>query len=178
MKIEAKPQIAPLSIEDFQQEIRLAIDELAWIEHTIEEIGQTKLVDLLFAARDIRKNAYSPYSNYKVGAAILTENGKIYTGVNNEVATYSETGHAEENAIAHAIVHGETEVGRKFIKALAVVHAGGSHSGPCGRCRQCIKEHADNALIIVWDGKSEKPWTTSLNRIFPNAFGPSDLGIK
>lgn len=178
MRIELRPHISPPTLETFQEEIILAIEEKAWIERSIEEIGEEKLFELLSAAGSIRENAYAPYSNYKVGAALLTKQGEIFTGVNNEFATYSETGHAEGNAIANAICSGAANDNRTFIKALAVVHEGGSESGPCGRCRQCIKEHADNALIIVSDSKLEKPWTTSLQELFPNAFGPTDLGIK
>ena len=178
MAIELRPYISSPSLELFQEEIRLAIYEKAWIERSIEEIGQERLFELLSAAGDVRKNAYAPYSNYKVGAAILTEKGKIYTGVNNEFATYAETGHAEGNAIAKAISEGAINENRTFIRALAVVHEGGSESGPCGRCSQCIKEHANNTLIIISDAKLEKPWATSLTQLFPNAFGPSDLGLK
>lgn len=178
MAIELRPYISPPTLETFQEEIRLAIDEKAWIECSIEEIGQERLLKLLSAAVDVRQNAYAPYSNYKVGAAILTEKGKIYTGANNEFATYSETGHAEGNAIAKAISEGETQDKRTFIRALAVVHEGAAASGPCGRCRQCIAEHADNALIVVATPKSEITMVTSLVSLFPYAFTPRDLGIK
>ncbi len=157
------------SVEDFMSEAK-------WIERQILEIGHNQLEDLAKKAHDIAVHSYAPYSKYHVGAAVLSISKKIYVGTNAERASYSETDHAEESAITRAIVEGEVSAsGRRFIKALAVSHAG--TSAPCGRCRQIIAEHADNALIILCNLSGIVHTVTSLKSILPLAFTPTDLGI-
>lgn len=157
------------SVQDF-------LHESVWIEETAASIGTDMIEQLAVEARDIRANSYAPYSNYHVGVAVLTQSGKIYTGVNAERASYSETDHAEESAITAAIIGGEvSRSGRRFIKAVAV--SGESTSAPCGRCRQIIAEHADNTLIILADPEAHIHSITSLKSILPLAFTPTDLGI-
>jgi cytidine deaminase len=151
--------------------------EKLWITKEIKHIGISKLQKLAKQAATSRANSYSPYSKYKVGVALLTSSGKISTGVNAEVASYSESDHAEESAITGAIIAGEIQKsGRKFIRALAVSHD--SNSAPCGRCRQIIVEHCDNALIVVCDTKGAIRRITSVKVLLPYAFSPSDLGIR
>ena len=157
------------SVEDFMKEAK-------WIEHQVLEIGMDRLQDLANQARDIAIFSYAPYSKYHVGVSLLSISGKSYVGVNAERASYSETDHAEESAITQAIIGGEVqESGRRFIKALAVSHAG--TSAPCGRCRQIIAEHCDNALIVLATPDGKIHTITSLKSIFPLAFSPTDLGI-
>ena len=141
------------------------------------KITKSKLLQLIKAAVKIRKNAYNPYSHYSVGASILTTSGRIFASCNAEMAGYTGTDHAEASTISRAIADGEVRrSGRKFIKALVVVHEG--KSGPCGLCRQRIAEHADDCLIfdVQPSGKIDK--TTSLKKLFPYAFTPTHLGIK
>ena len=121
------------------------------VKSEIERIGEEKLRELATAALGVRIRAYKPYSGYAVGAAVLCTSGKIYSAPNTEVVTYTQTGHAESNAINKAISEGEGEKGRKFIEALVVCHSG--ESAPCGSCRQEIAEHCDNALVIDVDPK-------------------------
>ncbi len=154
------------SVEDFMKEAK-------WIERQVLEIGQDRLQDLANSAKDISIHSYAPYSKYHVGAAILTVSGKIYVGVNAERASYSETDHAEEAAITQGIISGEVVgSGRRFIRAIA------GTSAPCGRCRQIIAEHCDNAVIVISDTSGIIQTITSLKSILPLAFSPSDLGIE
>lgn len=148
--------------------------ERTWIVKKIEEIGIKKLSDAIHKAIEVRKNAYPPYSGYKVGAAILCKSGSIIASCNAEVASYSETDHAEGSAITKAISEGEIKKsGDNFIEAVIVSHSG--KSGPCGRCRQCIAQHAQNALIIDVDPNGTIDAVTSLNALFFYAFTPKDL---
>lgn len=151
--------------------------EKKWIEKEIKNIGVRKLKTLAKRASLARDNAHTPYSKYNVGGAVLTESGKITEGQNIEVASYSETGHAEEQAIKNAVSSGAVkEGGRKFIKAIAVSHSG--DTAPCGRCRQIIVEFCDNALVVVANNKGVINSITSIKLLLPYAFTPSDLGIK
>lgn len=94
-------------------------------------------------ATEIRKNAYAPFSKFRVGAALLTAEGKIYTGVNVENSSYGATICAERTAFVKAISEGE----REFV-ALAI-SAGETEALPCGICRQFIYEFAPEIAIIT-----------------------------
>jgi cytidine deaminase len=148
--------------------------ERKFIEKEIREIGENDIRKLVDVAIEFRKNSYAPYSNYNVGAGLLTTNGKTFGGCNNEYVAYSPTDHAEGVAIAKAVSEGVWKKDRKFIKAVAVVHDG--DSGPCGECLQRIVEHADNCLIITANPKGDIARITSLKAIFPYNFNPSHLG--
>ena len=99
-------------------------------------------VDLKKAAEDVLKNAYSPYSNVSVAAAVLTKDGKIYTGVNIENSSYGLTVCAERNAIGAAITNGEKDLTRMAIVTNSVLV-----KSPCGSCRQVIFEFNKNMPI-------------------------------
>jgi cytidine deaminase len=151
--------------------------ETVWIEKQIQEMGLSTLENLAKQAAEARANSYAPYSKYHVGVALLSTSGDTYTGANAERASYSETDHAEEAAITNAIIHGEVQKnGRRFIKALAVSHT--SDSGSCGRCRQIIIEHCDNAIMVFADENGTIRKITSLKTLLPYAFSPSDLEIE
>lgn len=152
--------------------------EVDWISQKLEVIGEEKLSSMIDVAVRIREYAYNPYSEFSVGASVLTESGAIYASPNTEVVSYSETGHAEGNAISKAISEGEVSDGREFIEAVVVCAPGSAM--PCGRCRQCIIEHAidGNALIVTVNPEAEVTAVTSLKTIFPQAFTPGDLGIN
>lgn len=174
-KNEEKLQIKTLSAE-------YLASEQEKMENLIEEIkskyGEDILDNLIDRAVKQRKNAYAPYSGYQVGASILTSNGSIYSGNNAETVSYSETTHAEENAINAAIMDGiVASKGRGFVTAVAVSHA--SDSAPCGRCRQKINEHRqDTTLVIMADEKGSIHYITSLDILLPYSFGPRDLVIE
>ena len=128
---------------------------------------------LLELAMDARERAYAPYSQYKVGAALLTEKGKIYTGCNIENASYPATVCAERSAFAAAISAGE-----RTFKAIAIVGGKGTRPDPlvppCGICRQVMAEFcAPEFEIILGDGVQVKIFT--LKELLPLSFGAEEL---
>ena len=100
--------------------------------------------DLITAAAKVREKAHAPYSKFKVGAAVLSASGKIYTGCNVENASYGLTVCAERNAIAGMVAAGE-----KKLVALAVVTDRPKPTSPCGACRQVIAEFSPDAEIVM-----------------------------
>lgn len=148
--------------------------ERKFIEAEVREIGEDAILKMIDVAKEYRNNAYTPYSNYHVGASLLTIDGKTYGGCNNEYVAYSPTDHAEGTAITKANSEGAAKENRKFIKAIAVVVD--ADSGPCGECLQRIVEHADNCLIIIAGPEGKIKRITSLVAIFPYNFNPSHLG--
>ena len=119
--------------------------------------------DLIKKAMEASENSYSPYSNYKVGAALLTKNGKIFTGANIENASYSPTVCAERVAIFKAISEGE-----KDFSAIAVYGKGLAY--PCGVCRQVLSEFCkeDFKILIVKDEENYIEHT--LGELLPKSF--------
>ncbi|MDZ7586312.1 MAG: cytidine deaminase [Patescibacteria group bacterium] len=131
---------------------------------------------LIKAAIAGAKNSYSPYSKYKVGAALLTIGGEIFSSCNVESASYGLTDCAESSLISKAVSEGMVQkYGRKFIAVMAVVTKDGGM--PCGRCRQRIREHADDCAIISGNLQGEILKVTSLQKLLPDSFGPESLGI-
>ncbi len=127
------------------------------------EIPWSKLLE---SANRTRTNAHAPYSNYKVGAAILSGTGRIYTGCNVENASYGLTLCAERNALGQLVASGETA-----LRAVAVVTEGPEAGTPCGLCRQALTEFEDDvpiALAVV--GEAEARMITSLAELFPKPF--------
>lgn len=102
---------------------------------------------LLDKAKEVMNNAYAPYSNFKVGAAILTESGDVYTGCNIENASYGATICAERTAAVKAVSEGH----RRFLN-IAIVSMEGTYTYPCGMCRQFLSEFmAEDGMVIVED---------------------------
>lgn len=127
--------------------------------------------ELIKEALKAKEMAYVPYSNFNVGAALLTEDGKLYTGCNIENASFSPTICAERTAIFKAVSEGHRK-----IKEIAVV--GDSHfSYPCGVCRQVLREFGKNATIYVANSEDEYR-EYKLDDLLPNSFGPDDLEEK
>ena len=129
----------------------------------------TRLID---AAKRARKNAYAPYSNYRVGAALLTKSGKIFSGCNFENASYGACICAERNAVGQMIAAGERE------PVACVVVTGGKRPGsPCGICRQVLSEFAkDMPVVLVSEHRGgETRRDTSLAKLLPDAFEPAHL---
>lgn len=121
-----------------------------------------RLVD---TARDAVCRAYAPYSRLRVGAAVLTANGNIYTGVNVENASYGLTICAERAAIVNAVAQEGPEM---RLKALAVVCERPGSCLPCGACRQVISEFGPEA-VIIFPGPNG-PEEVTLSRLLPGAF--------
>ena len=123
--------------------------------------------DLLKKAKDASKNAYAKYSNFKVGACVLFESDKIYTGCNVENASYGLSLCAERNAISTAIANGETTK----IKAVAIYSPNSSLCSPCGACRQWIYElKSENETYIILADNDEKPVVYTINELLPKGF--------
>jgi cytidine deaminase len=110
--------------------------------------------ELLEAARTALESAYAPYSEYRVGAAIETADGTVYTGCNVENANYSNSLHAEEVAMGAAVSEGH----RSF-ERLAVTSADRDGVTPCGMCRQTLAEFCDDDFPIVTDGEGAAEYT-------------------
>jgi cytidine deaminase len=127
-----------------------------------------KRKELIQLANQIRSNAYAPYSNYKVGAALLTKSGKIYTGVNVENAAYPATICAERAALFSAVSAGE----RKF-EAIAVVTRNGGT--PCGSCRQVLSEFGQDIEVLLADENENLLQKSSVKDLLPGAFLSQDL---
>ena len=124
--------------------------------------------ELIGNAMAVMKNAYAPYSEFTVGAALLTKKGKVYTGCNIENSSYSVTNCAERTALFCAVKNGE----RQF-SAIAVV--GGkkgrveNYCSPCGVCRQALREFCDkNFKIYLYNGVEIKTYT--LGELLPESF--------
>ncbi len=130
--------------------------------------------ELLGLAVDAMNNSYSPYSNCKVGAALLTKSGKIYTGANIENAAFSPTICAERVAIFKAVFDGEKE----FSKIAVVGGKEGNIQGifsPCGVCRQVMREFCNDDFEIIL-GKSETDFEkVTLAQLLPYSFSPEDV---
>ena len=127
---------------------------------------QVRLIQLAIEARD---QAYAPYSNYGVGAALLTHSGKFFTGANIENAAYPTSMCAERVAIFKAVSEGEYE----FV-ALAVVTINGGT--PCGACRQVMAEFGLDLTVFIADAQGILRQKAQLAELLPGAFGPGDLG--
>ncbi len=133
---------------------------------------------LIKFALEAREYAYAPYSDFCVGAALLTKDGKIFTGCNIENASYTPTNCAERTAFFKAISEGERE-----FSAIAVVGGQrGSVSGyaaPCGVCRQVMMEFCDPATFKVVVAISEQEYAEyTLEEMLPMGFGPKNLSQK
>ncbi|HSP47190.1 MAG TPA: cytidine deaminase [Clostridiaceae bacterium] len=121
---------------------------------------------LIEEAIKARENAYVPYSAFKVGAAVLMEDGEIVSGCNIENASYGATNCAERTAIFTAIAGGH-----KKIRAVAVIGDEHNYTYPCGICRQVIVEFAESRDIPILIVKNQKDYLVkSLEEILPGAF--------
>lgn len=125
--------------------------------------------ELIKKCLEAKEMAYAPYSNFKVGAALLTDSGKIYTGCNIESASYTPTICAERTAIAKAVSEGERK-----IEMIAVTGSSDAWTFPCGVCRQVIREFGKDADIIIVKNEDEYK-EFKLADLLPHSFGPEDL---
>ena len=124
---------------------------------------------LIHLAIEVRERAYAPYSNYWVGAALVTSSGRYFTGANVENAAYPTSMCAERVAVFKAVSEGERE-----FQAIAVVT---SNAGtPCGACRQVLAEFGLDTVVLIADGNGNLKQEARLSELLPGAFGPGDLG--
>ena len=130
-------------------------------------------IELMKLAEEARLTAYAPYSHFLVGAALLTKDGKVYTGCNIENGAYTPTNCAERTAFFKAVSEGERE-----FAAIAIV--GGKRGSeptfcaPCGVCRQVLSEFCDKDFVLVL-GSSAEYKEYSMADVFPYSFGKADL---
>lgn len=120
--------------------------------------------ELLSIADKAMENAYAPYSEFKVGAALLCSDGTVFTGCNIENATYGATNCAERTAIFKAVSEGHRD-----FEAIAIVSSGGGETFPCGICRQVMAEFAPELKIILRD-KNGIEVIYQLSELLPKSF--------
>jgi cytidine deaminase len=132
---------------------------------TITPAEKQQLID---TANQARQNAYVPYSRYRVGAALRTKSGRIFTGVNVENAAYPQTMCAERVAVFKAISEGE----QAFDVIAVVTDNGGS---PCGGCRQVLAEFGLETVVLLADGDGKLKLDVTVNDLLPEAFTPEKL---
>lgn len=124
--------------------------------------------ELVSLAKKELKNSYSPYSGFKIAAALITKSGKVYTGANIENSSYPATVCAERVALFKAISNGE----RRF-EAIAIVCEKGDFCYPCGICRQVMSEFCDESFRIILEGDNIIKSHT-LEELLPHSFKLKD----
>ena len=141
-------------------------------------IKEDTIKQLINEALNARNNSYAPYSQFMVGAALITEDDSVYTGCNVENASYGATNCAERTAIFKAVSEGE-----RLIKAIAIV--GGVKDGdmtyayPCGVCRQVLREFSNPGELVIIVAKNQDDYKTySLEELLPESFGPDFKSAK
>ena len=122
------------------------------------------------ATKEAMSKAYVPYSNYPVGALIVTDNGNTYSGRNVENASFPLGNCAEASAIASMVIGGE-----KKIKTIYVMTKNDEGGIPCGGCRQRIREFSDENTQIMMCSPDGVQQRINLSELLPNSFGPEHL---
>jgi len=127
---------------------------------------------LVKKAAEAKEKAYAPYSGFRVGAAVLTADGRIYTGCNVENSSFGATICAERTAVVKAVSDGKTE-----IAAIAVTSDSEQYTFPCGICRQVISEFGSDETKIICSNKNGQYKIYNLKDILPHAFTGEDLKV-
>ncbi|WP_172296876.1 cytidine deaminase [Pseudoruegeria sp. HB172150] len=127
-------------------------------------------MSLLEDAAKVRENAYAPYSGFKVGAALRTLSGNVYTGCNVENAAYPEGTCAEAGAIAAMVAAGETEIAE-----LSVIADSSEPVAPCGGCRQKIAEFAKQDVVVTLATTSGLTQGITVRDLLPGAFNAAAM---
>ncbi len=128
-------------------------------------ISDQQLIDAAIAAS---QRAYIPYSNYRVGAALLAATGQVFGGCNIECVSFTPTVCAERTALFKAVSEGQ----RQFAAIAVVTRDAGS---PCGVCRQALYEFAPDLRVILADMDGKAHLVTTLRELLPHGFGPTRL---
>ena len=131
-------------------------------------LSDDKRQELIQKAIQVRSRAYAPYSNYQVGAALLTKKGQIFTGVNVENAAYPDSICAERSAVFSAVSAGERD-----FEAIAVATRNGGT--PCGSCRQVLSEFGLDIVVLLTDENENLLQEKTVRELLPGAFLPQDL---
>lgn len=119
--------------------------------------------ELILSAKEAMEQAYAPYSGFRVGAALLTKNGKVYSGCNIENASYGATNCAERTAIFKAVSEGERE-----FETIAIVCSEGRKAYPCGICLQVMSEFFPNGRVLLEDAAGMEVYL--VQELLPSAF--------
>lgn len=141
---------------------------LACMGSLLGNISSEEFSLLADKAIEAQSKAYTPYSKYNVGAAILTKSGKIYSGCNIENASYGLCNCAERTAIFKAVSDGE----REFVAIIVATKDGGT---PCGACRQVLNEFNPDMHVFTINENKEVTHSFTLEQILPHSFGPANL---
>ena len=136
---------------------------------SLDPLPPDTLQTLLAAARAASERAYAPYSRFHVGAAVLADDGRVFSGANVENASYGLTSCAERNAIFAAVF-----AGARTIVAVAIHPPTEAPTAPCGGCRQVIHEFGPAARVVSCCA-GDAVHATSIAALLPGAFGPHDL---
>lgn len=131
-------------------------------------VDEKTVARLIRAARAVQERAYAPYSHFRVGAALLGEDGTVYTGCNVENASYGLTICAERNAIFHAVA-----CGCRHFTALLITGDSEDLTAPCGACRQVMAEFSIPEIILVRPDDSYETFT--LQQLLPLTFDESSM---
>jgi len=129
-----------------------------------------RIAELAELAKSASERAYAPYSRFPVGAAVLTNDGRVFTGCNVENASYGLTICAERNAIFHMVSEGARE-----IDTVVIFTPTPTPSAPCGAGRQVINEFGPTATVLSVCTSSSQNLDMSLDLLLPDAFGPHNL---
>jgi len=133
--------------------------------------NKTQISNLIQSAKDVQKLSQAKYSNFKVGAALETDEGEIFTGCNVESSSYGLTICAERVALTKALSEGKLNFRR-----IVIIGPDNDFCPPCGACRQLLYDYAANLTIILTDGQEIKQLT--LDELLPHAFNESKLRLK
>jgi cytidine deaminase len=140
----------------------------------IHALTESQQQALLQAARTAQQMAYAPYSNYKVGAAVLDDQGRIHAGCNVENAAYPQGLCAEASALAAMVLAGSTRA-----EAVLVMGSGGDSAGawitPCGGCRQKLREFGAPDMPVISANSQGIGPSRTLTQLLPESFGPDHL---
>ncbi len=126
--------------------------------------------ELISRAVEAARKAYAPYSNFHVGAALITKSGKIYLGANIENSSYGLTICAERTAAFNAVLDGEKE-----FDAIAIVSDSGNFTPPCGACRQVLSELCGKNLLVIMSNKKGEIKEMTLEELLPFSFDKENL---
>ena len=145
------------------------------IQKQIEELNPAEQERLRDFARVAAAHAYAPYSGFRVGAALLLDDGTVVTGCNVENCSYRLTSCAEQGAIARAVA----EFGPAIrVRAVAVANLNDAPSMPCGACRQTLSEFGGDKMLILYPGENGALEETTLGALLPHAFRMKHLEPK
>lgn len=128
------------------------------------------MIDLREAAVKVRENAHAPYSNFKVGAAIRTASGAVFSGCNVENVAYPQGTCAEAGAIAAMVAAGEREIAEVYVVAGSDLPV-----TPCGGCRQKLAEFSDDTVSVTMATVAGKEQQMTMGDLLPGAFGAAHM---